>query len=107
MCFVILINLCQRLGWSKRGSHISNLKPITGGPRISEVVGQQLLIFLIFFYYDYRTIESLFELKETLVEIEEKIADVEYDELIMSEDFNSDPNKGWFFKEFKCFIDAF
>ena len=56
---------------------------------------------------DYRTIESFIEYKEILAEIEENIADTEYDELIVSGDFNSDPNKKRFFKEFKCFIDAF
>ena len=32
------------------------------------------------------------EYKENLVEIEQKIADVEYDELIIAGDFNGDPN---------------
>ena len=48
---------------------------------------------------DYHTIESLIEYKENFAEIEEKIADEEYDELIMSGNFNSDANKGRFFKE--------
>ena len=55
---------------------------------------------------DYRTIESLIENTENLAEIEEKISD-EYDEIVISGDSNSDPNKGRFFKELKCFIDTF
>ena len=39
-------------------------------------------------------------------EIKEKIADEEC-ELIILWDFNNDPNKGRFFKDLKCFIDAF
>ena len=49
----------------------------------------------------------LIEYKENLAEIEEETADEEYDEQIISGDFNSDPNKRRFFKELKCFIDAF
>ena len=45
--------------------------------------------------------------KENLAEIEQKIADVEYDELIIAGDFNSDPNKGIFFNELKGFTDFF
>ena len=36
-----------------------------------------------------------------------KIADEEYDELIIPGDFNSDPSKRRFFKQLKCFIDVF
>ena len=61
----------------------------------------------VYLKYDYHSIESLIECKETLVEIEEKIVDEEYDELNISGDFNSDPNEERFFKELKCFINAF
>ena len=46
---------------------------------------------------DYRTIEILIECKENVAEIEEKIADEEYGELIISGKFNSDPNKSRFY----------
>ena len=46
-------------------------------------------------------------IQENLAKTEKKIADEEYDELIIAEDLNSYPNKGRFFKVFKCFIDAF
>ena len=65
------------------------------------------LLLNVYLNCDYRTIESLIEYKENLAEIEQKIADVEYDELIIAGDFNGDPNKGRFFNELKCFIDAF
>ena len=50
------------------------------------------------FEFDYRTIESLIEYKENLAEIEEKINDEEYDELILSGDFSSDPYNVRFIK---------
>ena len=56
---------------------------------------------------NYRTIESLIEYKENFAKIEEKFFDEEYDELIISGDFNSDPKKGRFFNELKCCIDVF
>ena len=64
-------------------------------------------MFNVYLNCDYRTIESIIEYKEDLADIEEKIADEEYDELIISGAFNSDSNKGRFLKEFKCSIDAF
>ena len=42
-----------------------------------------------------------------MAEIEEKIADEEYNELITLVDFNSDPNSGRFFKDLKYLIDVF
>ena len=65
------------------------------------------LLLNVYLNCDYRTVESLIEFKENLAEIEQKIADVEYDELIIAGDFNSDPNKGRFFNELKSFTDAF
>ena len=62
----------------------------------------------VYLNWEFRTVESLIEYKENLGEIEEKIADEEYDELIIAGDFNSDPNKDRrFFKELKCCICAF
>ena len=56
---------------------------------------------------DYRTIESLAKYNENLAEIKEKIANEEYDELIISGNFHSDPNQNKFYKESKCCIDVY
>ena len=91
----------------------SNLKyfPVYGNNRfigIKILFGEiSYLLLNVYLNCDYRTIESLIEYKENLAEIEQKIADVEYDELIIAGDFNCDPNKGRFFNEFKGFTDAF
>ena len=70
------------------------------------------LLFNVYLNSDCRTIKSLIEYIEKLTDIEEKIADEEYDELIRklkSGHFNSGPNNGrfWFLKDLKCFIDNF
>ena len=54
---------------------------------------------------DCRTIERLIEQEQNLTEFAEKIATEEFHELIILGDFNGDPNKDRFFKEFKCFIE--
>ena len=59
------------------------------------------------FEFDYHTIESLIEYKENLEEIEEKITDEEYDELIISVDFSSGSNKGRSFKRVGVFYRCF
>ena len=52
------------------------------------------LLLNVYLNCDYRTFVSLIEYKENLTEIVKKIVDEEYDELIMSGDFNSAPNDG-------------
>ena len=49
---------------------------------------------------DYRDLDSLIEYRSTLSEIENIIHEVEFGELIIAGDFNCDPHKGRFYKEF-------
>ena len=49
---------------------------------------------------DYRDLDSLIEYRSTLSEIENLVQEVEFGELIIAGDFNCDPHKGRFYKEF-------
>ena len=58
------------------------------------------LVCNVYFPCDYRDLDSLIEYRSTLSEIENLIQDVEFGELIIAGDFNCDPHKGRFYKEF-------
>ena len=52
---------------------------------------------------DYRTIDSLIEYKSIMSDLSNFCSNESYDEILIMGDFNCDPNKGRFFKEFDYF----
>ena len=77
----------------------------------SRIMGLQLdlgnmkyLVCNVYFPCDYRDIDSLIEYKSTLSQIENLVIEAEFDELIVGGDFNCDPNKGRFFREFQSLV---
>ena len=64
------------------------------------------LVCNVYFPCDYRDTDSLIEYKSTLTILENLVREAEFDELVVGGDFNCDPYKGRFFREFQNLVDT-